>query len=486
MKARPLSSGAARARPVLWWLAAAVTAPGLAAQSPVLIALGSGLIALAFVADDLRLIDYGAISAITLYSLSAAIIGFANAFGLATLGSDRERTFYLYTITEHVPLAMSLALAGTVIPVLAFRFASRSPSLQTLYGWLPQLHGNLSPRALVVGGGMLGGAVIVLRLLAELPELGTVTAIVIMIPQLIVFVLARSATERNTPGALPLAMALAVGDAIYAAFFQFLRSDVIAPLGALTLGAILGARSLRVLKRKEFIPVYAAAFMFVIYFAAFAAARTQSGGLARVTAAHDIAEQIGRGELATSAARQTVLSRLTTFNQLSQIGRVVREDGFLHGATLEYLGFAFIPRFLWPEKPVIAKGAWFALRIGQANVSIDGRITNSVNMTIPGELYLNFGWIGVIAGCALFGFVLAVVWSRARFWDGARNALGSAFGFYLIWVWIALSLGPDLQVMVTMIAMYLLFLAGSVALRLTRRGSPVLGVPQVAAFTGRR
>jgi hypothetical protein len=317
---------------------------------------------------------------------------------------------------------------------------------------------------MLVGGTLLAGAVIVLRLVARLPALGTLTAIVTIIPQLTVFVFARAATERNVPWALPIAIVLATADAIYAAFFQFLRADVVAAVGALALGALFGARSIRVLKRKEFIPVYIGAALFVTYFGAFAAARTQAGGMSRLVATYNIEAEVARAEVTGIRARQTVLSRLTTFNQLSQIGRLAEDDGLLGGATLEYLGFAFVPRFLWPEKPVIAKGAWFALRIGQANVSSDGQITNSVNMTVPGELYLNFGWLGVVVGCALFGALVAILWDRAHFWEGARNVTGSAFGFYLLWVWVALSLGPDVQVVVTMIAMYLLLLAASVAL----------------------
>jgi hypothetical protein len=461
-----LASSATRARPFLWWLAIAVTGPGIMLRSPLLMALGSGLIGLAFMSDDLRLIDRGGVSAITVYSLSAAVIGFANAHGLSTRGTGKEYLYYLYSVPEHLELGMMLALAGTVIPVLAFRVTHHARSIRLLYSWIPTLRGDISPRHLVVGGGLIAGAFMVLRLIAQLPALGTVTAIVTMIPQLTVFVLARAAMERNIPWALPLAMILAISDAIYAAFFEFLRADVIASFGALTLGALFGARSVRVLKRKEFIPVYVGAVLFVVYFGAFAAARTQAGGMSRLITAYNLEGEVERSDIATLRARQTVLSRLTTFNQLSQIGRVVKDDGFLGGATLEYLGFAFVPRFLWPEKPVIAKGAWFALRIGQANVLSDGQITNSVNMTIPGELYLNFGWLGVVVGCALFGGLVAVLWNRARFWDGARNVPGSAFGFYLLWVWIALSLGPDLQVIVTMIAMYLLFLAGSVVLTL--------------------
>ena len=456
---------AARAEVLTWGGAVLVTAPGFVLQQADLLALGSAVIALAFVFGDLSRVERGGISAITVYSISAFAIGCANAVALRSIGSPTERLYHLYAVPEHFFLAMQLALAGTVLPVLAFRFTASSRSIRPLYSWMPLIRGSVPPQLLLRWGTLLAVAIVLMRLVTLLPALGTLTAIVLMAPQLIAFALARTATEMNVRGALVAALLIAVADAIYASLYLFLRADVAAPLAAVFLGAVMGKPSLSVLKRRALIPIYAAVAVFVVYFGAFAGARSHGGGLERVVSAYELYERVERGDPAPSVAQQTVLSRLTTLNQLSQVGRVVEEDGFLRGQTLEYLGFAFIPRFLWPEKPTIAKGAWWALRIGQANIHADGSISNSVNMTIPGELYLNFGWVGVVTGCLLFGAFLAILWDRARFWEGARNTLGSAFGFYLLWVWIALSLGPDLQVIVTMTAMYLLFVAGGAALR---------------------
>ena len=477
-----------RTRPWLWLIAFAIIAPGFTLGSPFLLALGTGFIGLAFVFDDLRLIDRAGVSAMTVYAFSAGVIGFANAYGLSAAGTSRESTYFLYVIPEHLTLAMMLALAGTVVPVVAFRVAQRSPTMQTFYSWMPKIRATISPRRLIISGGLVAIAAMLIRSFAQLPGLGTVTGVIVMLPQLIVFVLARASAQYGIPSALRLALVLAIADAVYAAFFGFLRADIMAPFGALTLGAVFGARSLRVLKKKEFLPVWAGGALFVLYFGAFAAARSQGGGMARIATAYELAERAERGEVTNYVARQTVLSRLTTFNQLSQIGRVVEEDGVLGGETLEYLGFAFIPRVLWPEKPKIAKGAWWALRIGQANVWSDGTITNSVNMTIPGELYLNFGWIGVIGGCAVFGILIAALWSRALFWEGARNVTGSAFGFYLLWLWIALSLGPDLQVIVTIIAMYVVLVAAGAVINLTGKEpeTPRRGAGQRPALAASR
>jgi hypothetical protein len=455
-----------RAETLLWWASVLVVTPAFLLRRPDLLAIGSSLVAIAFVCGDLRNVNRGGISAITVYSISAFVIGLANAIGLRSAGGPQERLYHLYAVPEHFFLAMELAFAGTLLPVLAYRIVKSSRLMRPLYDWLPVVRGSVPPAALLKWGTWLAVAILLMRLIAPLPALGTLTAIVLMGPQLIAFVLARTATELHLRGALVAALLIALADAVYAALYLFLRADIAAPLAAVFLGAVMGQPSISVLKRRALLPIYAAVALFVVYFGAFAGARSHRGGVERVLSAYELYERVERGEAAPAVAQQTVLSRLTTFNQLSQVGRVVREDGFLTGQTLEYLAFAFIPRFLWPEKPTIAKGAWWALRIGQANVHADGSISNSVNMTIPGELYLNFGWLGVLVGCVGFGAFLAILWDRARFWDGARNTLGSAFGFYLLWLWIALSLGPDLQVMVTMTAMYLVFVAGGLVLRL--------------------
>jgi hypothetical protein len=169
-----------------------------------------------------------------------------------------------------------------------------------------------------------------------------------------------------------------------------------------------------------------------------------------------------------------MLSRLTTINQLSQIGRLVDEEGYLRGQTLAYLAYAFIPRFLWPQKPAIAKAAWFALHIGLAYVRSDGQISNAINMTIPGELYLNYGWDGVFVGVAAF-------WRTTDFWSRPRSVLGTAFAFYLMWPWIGFSLGGDLQILVTIIAVYLVLVAVGLMLPSGRvRHVPGSGAIQIA------
>jgi hypothetical protein len=92
-------------------------------------------------------------------------------------------------------------------------------------------------------------------------------------------------------------------------------------------------------------------------------------------------------------------------------------------------------------------------------------------MTIPGELYLNFGWLGLAVGCFAVGAYFMLVWRATRFWARDDNHLGQALGFYLLF--IAMSLGADLQMLVTLTAMYALFALASFWMR---RSEPIVQV----------
>ncbi len=155
-------------------------------------------------------------------------------------------------------------------------------------------------------------------------------------------------------------------------------------------------------------------------------------------------------------ASSGLLSRSANVAQMTNVVKLVeRNNGPYNGKASAPILIAFIPRFLWPDKPKIQLGAWFAVEIGAGQVNDFGSINNSINMTVAGELYLDFGWIGVLFGSLFFGGFIAILWNSTNFYYSAYNLTGTIFGGYLI----MLSIGSyaDLQIVVTLISTYLIF-----------------------------
>lgn len=445
------------------WLTILVALLGAYFQLPWLLACATFLVGARYAVIDIaRLRDYG-ITPVALAGTAVAIFGFADVVGLRSIVRDVNSPYDIYAAHEHLLLAATIALVGWSCLIVGIRFAVRRSALFSL---LPAVRGHISDRALLAGGTLLALVSIGANFLPTKPQIGTVFSLFLLAPHLVAFCLARAAFARRLRHAAALALTITLLASARAFLFDYLRSAALLPFVAFGLGAWLGSRSVKPFRSKYFVPVYLAGVLFILLFRAFGDVRA-----ADVTYVERIAAVYERQTALRNSNEDqapALLRRLTTFNQLSQVGQLVEEGGYLGGSTLQYLGYAFIPRFLWHDKPTIAKGAWFAVQIGQGRQLPDGSFTNSVNMTVPGELYLNFGWTGVVFGTLGFGVLLGVLWITTRFWEDPRNTAGTAFGFYLLWT--GLGLGADLQVIVTLLAMYLLFSGGSVGLRLLHAG----------------
>jgi hypothetical protein len=92
------------------------------------------------------------------------------------------------------------------------------------------------------------------------------------------------------------------------------------------------------------------------------------------------------------------------------VGEVER-SGLLLGETMKYVGYAFIPRILWPDKPGVTRGLWFGATLGLS--PSEAEATTSIGMTAVGELYWNFGILGVMLGMLVIGCAYGGLWRMA-------------------------------------------------------------------------
>lgn len=455
----------------LAWIGLLTLVIGLTDQSALLVAVSAASFAFAFVANDTSRVRQNGVTPITIFAIISGLTSLANATGFAATDSATKSVYFLYAAEDKLFDASMLAWTGVVLPVFGFWLIARSRRARSWLSLLPSVSADLSDRTVVSGALAAGALGIAIHMLPRSSAPGTITALVYLLPQIAAFTLARRGADRNRNWLTFLALVLTVLEATRAVMFDYLRANMIAPFIVFVLGLVIGARSLRPLRSRMLLPGYVFAAAFVVYFSSFGTLRSQTGsGFQRLAT---VVEQ--RSDVVSSdepEAHQTVWSRLTNFNQLSQVARIADTDGYLHGATLKYMAFVFVPRFIWPNKPVVAEGGWFAWRIGQALIKPNGNYSNSINMTIAGELFLNFGPWGAVVGCFAYGAVFAAFWSTTHFWRSSRNALGSAYGCYLFWV--GAILGADLQIVVTMLAMYVIFVAAARLLRLvtSRRSHP--------------
>ena len=349
-------------------------------------------------------------------------------------------------------LAMLISGIGVISIALGFELNLSTTGVSTRIK-LPSIRSIFISKRVLFVLFLLSLFQVYIRITTGIPQfLGTIEGLINLLPIATIFFISRlNAISRNRTYNF-WAITLLVIETTRALLFDYLRLNILLPSIAYLLGYLTGYSSIRSFLRVKFLPVYVVIGFFISYFTLFGENRAYlSRGVERVDQLQELAIQD------TLARDNTLIMRFSNFNQLTNVVQVVKEDGFDQGASLEYLKFALVPRFIWPDKPLIQPGAWFAYRIGRGYIDYQGRYRNAINTTAYGELYMNYGWFGVLAGGLLFGFIISLFWSTTHFWDEEDNFMGSIFGYYLLFLGLY-SFGANLSILVTILAMYLLIL----------------------------
>jgi hypothetical protein len=107
-----------------------------------------------------------------------------------------------------------------------------------------------------------------------------------------------------------------------------------------------------------------------------------------------------------SQIKMSAESFLHRFGGIGTPGVVVHAAdryGYLGPEFLQNLPYAFIPRAIWPSKPVFEPAAWFSWYLGWAPSPEEARTATALH--IGPELYWMFGWVGVAVGMFLLGLM---------------------------------------------------------------------------------
>jgi oligosaccharide repeat unit polymerase len=124
------------------------------------------------------------------------------------------------------------------------------------------------------------------------------------------------------------------------------------------------------------------------------------------------------GRPAWEAVVDPLISRSYQFDALTMIVDKTRSaEDYRLGSTFEDVLWFYVPRQLWPTKPVS-----FGYSFGPEFFP-GSNATLSYTPSMVGELYLNFGLIGVVGGFYLFGIVLRACYES---FSGSRSRLSVA------------------------------------------------------------
>ncbi len=99
---------------------------------------------------------------------------------------------------------------------------------------------------------------------------------------------------------------------------------------------------------------------------------------------------------------------------------------FKYGATYWSLFTKFIPRFIWPDKPVESIGNAWAHEYGYLH---KGDFTTAFNLPFLTEMYINFGYYGLIFVSVIISICLGYL--SLKFWNHDGDGTFTAYGLLL-------------------------------------------------------
>ncbi len=107
------------------------------------------------------------------------------------------------------------------------------------------------------------------------------------------------------------------------------------------------------------------------------------------------------GGAGSAIARLNLLQSVAELLDLGPRGRLLQGDE--RWWMLPF--YPFVPRFLWPSKPILDKGRRFSIAIGAGDQT-------STALTYPGDLIFEYGVVGLLCGMFLFGIAAQYLTDR--------------------------------------------------------------------------
>ena len=364
-----------------------------------------------------------------------------------------DRTSYFYIVKENIDIGSQIWVVGATMVFIGYLVFPKVT--------LPSLRYDISDK---VAENMFKYIIYIFIIFPlvknQLTFLGSMSKIILLPTTVGILFYSRIATRYNNKQYMRYAMILFGAQTLYAVFYSYLRFELVLPCIILFIGYFLGQTNIRSIVSAKVVPFLFAFLLFGQIFTTLARNRSNFIAAFETLYQEDDDDDIdlkNQAALDNSSSKGGLLDRSSCLAQITRVVWLTQKNGFYNGEASAPVVAALVPRILWPDKPQVMLGQWFALEAGLAYRGETGKTNNSVNLTIPGECYLDFGWIGVIIGCFLFGLFVAALWNSAEFYASEYNILGVLIGGYLL-IFAIYGIVGDLQIVVTNLSVYLSFL----------------------------
>ena len=405
-----------------------------------------------FVVDHYKKYKLDKINPIIIFASTMAITSFGHFLAFYNLDEKDNLYFqyFKYSIPQYYGEAMEIFYVGVLCVILGYNMGTRTSN------FLPSIKVNVNSYSAFKTIFYLSVFLLLVQNAIKLP--GSLQKIIILIPIVSLFILNIIGHKYNVKLFKNYSAILTVLCIFINFLNSYLRFNIISPLILYIISLVIINKDVKFLFSFKSVPVILGIILFTLSFSRIGKMRTKYYSTMEQKIEYIInGDQEDQEEIEDESKKQTILSRATVINQLTQVVRVKEEDGLYYGKTLLYLGYVFIPRFVWPDKPIVQQGGWFAERIGLAYRNSAGQLNNSINMTIYGEAYMNFDYYGVVLISLFFGMLIAKLWQSSGGLSNYFNLVGVGYALFLI-SYATFQMGADLQIIVTFISVYLIFL----------------------------
>lgn len=424
-----------------------------ALNDPILASIGFIVHCLVFVGQSVFSSGKSELTVMQPFALGAALVALANAkmvYRINQYGVDPTST-YSYVSVRHINEAIALWSIGSTCIFIGYELTKkRSFSKISIYVKNEKVLNNIFKSVIILSLLNISGNIVNFGFIS-----GGIQKVMSLYGEMSLLVFARLWGKTLKPKYRNYSLLLCVLQIITALFTAYLRIQLLIPLLIIYGGYLIGVGKIKEVFSYRTLPMIA---IFLIFFSMFGnLGANRSHFIDAFTTNIETQKASYSIDAVLNSDRNDALTRSSNVAQISNVFKLVDRNGFYNGEASLPILYALIPRALWPEKPAIELGAWYALEIGVATINSYGRANNSVNMSIPGELYLDFGWIGVVLGCMGCGSILALFWNAGEFMASPFNFTGALWGGYLL-LFCMLGIGSDLQIFVTFTSTFLAFL----------------------------